>query len=95
MRRWQVTVVLGVLAVVGLALATGLPWLRSAPLHAPEVVRPAPAPERVEPMAIPELSEPLPVPVLSRLPPDPEPVQYGCGGRVVASDHPVPECGRG
>jgi hypothetical protein len=49
------------------------------------------------PTTIPELSEPIrPIPSPRVvLPPDPEPVHYGCGGRPVPADAPMPACGMG
>jgi hypothetical protein len=49
------------------------------------------------PTTIPELSEPIrpTPPILTVLPPDPVPVRYGCGGRAVRSDEPMPACGMG
>jgi hypothetical protein len=74
--------------------------LRREPVAQPETLPEAapfgrdPSPP---PTTIPELSEPLrPArPVITVLPPDPAPVHYGCGGRPVPADQPVPACGMG
>lgn len=87
MRRWHLTLVLAVLAVVGAALATGL---RAGDVPTVTVAAPPPAvematvPRTPPPPPIPEVSEPLPPPI-AVLPPDPPlPPTFECMG-----------CGRG
>jgi hypothetical protein len=102
MRRWQLTAVLVVLAAAGIGLWTCLPPAGSPRPERP-TIEPWPAgPEPVvdvivtpPPTTLPPRSSPPQRPIVQQLPPDPAPVQYGCGGRAVAADEPVPECGQG
>jgi hypothetical protein len=80
LKRWHLTLILALLAAVGVALAGGVPVLTA---EDPEVLPLQTRPERQPQSTIPELEERLPPPPVS-LPPDPVPPLHidpcpGCG----------------